>query len=49
MAVDARGEDFVIVSHVKGPANEMHIGLGQATWNEAEVSNEADKRIVKAV
>ena len=48
MAVDAKGDDFVIVSHVKGHAKEIHIGLGQATWKEAEANNEADKRVVKA-
>ena len=47
-AVDKKGDDFVFVSHVKGHAKEIHIGLGQATWKEAEANNEADKRVVKA-
>ena len=34
-AMDATGDDFVIVSHVKGHANETHIALGLATWKEA--------------
>ena len=40
MAVDAKRKDFVIVSNVKGHAKEIHIGLGQATWKEAEANNE---------
>ena len=48
MAVDAKGKDFVIFLHAKGHAKEIHIGLGQATWKEAEANNEADKRAVKA-
>ena len=48
MAVDATGQDFVIVSHAKGHAKAIHIGLGQATWKEAEANNEADKGVVKA-
>ena len=44
-AVDAKGDDFVIVSHVKGHANKIHIGLGQATWKEAEANNEAGKAV----
>ena len=48
-AVDAKGNDFVIVSHVKGNAHEVHIGLGQATWKEAEANKEADKRPVQAM
>ena len=47
MAMDAQGDDFVIVSHVKGLANETHIALGQATWREAEANNQADIRAVK--
>ena len=47
MAMDAKGDDFVIVSHVKGHANETHIALGQATWREAEANNQADIRAVK--
>ena len=48
MAVDAKGQDFVIVSHVNGHAKEVHVGLRQATRTEAEVNNEADKRTVRA-
>ena len=48
MVMDAKGDDFVIVSRVIGHAKEIHIGLGQATWKEAEANNEADKRVVKA-
>ena len=47
MAVDAKGNDLVIVSHVNGRAKEIHIGLGHATWKEAEANNEADKRAAK--
>ena len=47
MAMDAKGDDFVIVSHVKGHANEPHIALGQATWKEAEANNQADIRAAK--
>ena len=47
IAMDAKGNDFVIVSHVKGHANETHIALGQATWKEAEANNQADIRAVK--
>ena len=47
MAMDAKGDDFVIVSHVKGHANETHIALGQAIWREAEATNQADIRAVK--
>ena len=46
-AVDAEGKDSVIVSHVKGHSNEIHIGIGQATWKEAETNNEVDKRAVQ--
>ena len=46
--VDAKGDVYVIVSHVKGHATEIHIGLGQATWKEAVASNEAYKRAVHA-
>ena len=31
-AMDAKGDNFVIISHVKGHANETHIALGLATW-----------------
>ena len=47
MAMDAKGNDFVIVSHVKGHANETHIALGQAIWKEAEANNQADIRAIK--
>ena len=47
-AMDAKGDDSVIVSHVKGHANETHIALGLATWKEAEANKQADKRAVKA-
>ena len=46
-AVDAKDDDFVIESHVTIHANEIHIGLGQATWKEAEANNEADNRAVQ--
>ena len=49
IAMDAKGDDFVIVSHVKEHANETHIALGQATWREAEANNQADIRAVKGV
>ena len=45
--MDAKEDDFVIVSHVKVHANETHIALGQATWREAEANNQADIRAVK--
>ena len=48
LAMDAKGDDFVIVSHVNGHANETHIALGLATWKEAEANKQADKRIAKA-
>ena len=48
MAVDDKRTDFVVVSHVKGHAKEIHIGFGQATWKEVEANNDADKRAVKA-
>ena len=47
IAMDAKGNDFVIVSHVKGHANETHIALGQATGKEAEANNQADIRAVQ--
>ena len=47
MAMDAKGDDFVIVSHVKGHANETHIAIGQPTLREAEANNQADIRAVK--
>ena len=47
MAMDAKGNDFVIVSHVKGHADETHIALGQATLQEAEANDQADIRAVK--
>ena len=46
-AVDGKGNDLVIVSHAKGHANEIHIGLGQATWKEAEAINDPEKRAVQ--
>ena len=45
--MDAKGDDFVIVSLVKGHANETHIALGQATWREAEANHHAEIRAVK--
>ena len=45
--MDAKGTDFVIVSHVKGHANQTHIALGKGTWKEAEANNQADIRAVK--
>ena len=42
MAMYAKGHDFVIICPVKGHAKEIHIGLGQARWKEAEANNEAD-------
>ena len=47
-AMDAKGYEFVIVSHVKGHANETHIALGLAMWKEAEANKPADIRVVKA-
>ena len=47
MAMDAQGNDFVIVSHVKGHADETHIALGHATWQEADANDQADIRAVK--
>ena len=41
MAMAAKGNDFVIVSHVKGDAKEIRIGLGQATWKETEAKARA--------
>ena len=34
LAMDATGDDLVIVSHVKGHANYTHIAIGLATWKE---------------
>ena len=47
-AMDAKGDDFAIVSHLKGHANETHIALGLPTWKKAEANKQADKRAVKA-
>ena len=46
--MDAKGYEFVIVSHAKGHANETHIALGLATRKKAEANKQADIRVVKA-
>ena len=46
-AVDAKGQNFVMVSYVKGHAKEIYIAMGLASWKEAEAKQEADKQAVK--
>ena len=44
-----KGDDFVIVSHVKVHANETHIALGLATWKEAEANKPPSSKFRKVV